>query len=210
MKLLLLTTVALMVAPINSVGVHNKHLGRNTKIGAKSPNVYSIDKSQSYVIPSGKVTKSMKPKKSLKGNNPMKTQTETKPMKAQKPKKSLKGNKPVEAKKETKSKKSLKGNKPVEAKKARKPKKSLKGNKPMKTPKVTKPMKAQKSKKSLKGNKPVEAKKSQKGKKLRKLNDISNCLEWKCEQWCALYTPEMDSKYIKYGCIDDGDYCDCE
>ena len=168
MKLLLLTTVALMVVPINSVGVHNKHLGRNTKIGAKSPNVYSIDKSQSYVIPSGKVTKSMKPKKSLKGNNPMKTQTETKPMKAQKPKKSLKGNKPVEAKKETKSKK------------------------------------------SLKGNKPVEAKKSQKGKKLRKLNDISNCLEWKCEQWCALYTPEMDSKYIKYGCIDDGDYCDCE
>ena len=99
MKLLLLTTVALMAAPINSVGAHNKHLGRNTKIGAKSPNVYSIDTSQSYVIPSGK---------------------------------------------------------------------------------------------------------------LRKLNDISNCLEWKCEQWCALYTPEMDSKYIKYGCIDDGDYCDCE
>ena len=114
MKLLLLTTVALMVVPINSVGVHNKHLGRNTKIGAKSPNVYSIDKSQSYVIPSGKVKKSMKPKKFLQG------------------------------------------------------------------------------------------------RKLRKLNDISNCLEWKCEQWCDMYTPEMDSEYIKYGCIDDGDYCDCE
>ena len=150
MKLLLLTTVALMVAPINSVGVHNKHLGRNTKIGAKSPNVYSIDKSQSYVIPSGKVKKSMKPKKSLKGNKPMKTQTGTKPMKAQKPKKSQKG------------------------------------------------------KKSLKTKKFLQ------GRKLRKLNDISNCLEWKCEQWCDMYTPEMDSEYIKYGCIDDGDYCDCE
>ena len=201
MKLLLLTTVALMAAPINSVGVHNKHLGRNTKIGAKSPNVYSIDKSQSYVIPSGKAKKSMKPKKSLKGNKPMKTPKVTKPMKAQKPKKSLKGNKPVEVKKETKPKKSLKGNKPVEAKKETKSQKSLKGNKPVEAKKETK---SQKGKKSLKTQKFLQ------GRKLRKLNDISNCLEWKCEQWCDMYTPEMDSEYIKYGCIDDGDYCDCE
>jgi len=137
----------------------------------------------------------MKLKKSLKGNKPMKTQTETKL------KKSLKGNKPMKTQTETKSKKSLKGNKPMKTQTETKSKKSLKGNKPVEAKKETK---------SQKGKKSLKTKKFLQGRKLRKLNDISNCLEWKCEQWCDMYTPEMDSEYIKYGCIDDGDYCDCE
>jgi len=42
------------------------------------------------------------------------------------------------------------------------------------------------------------------------VSDISNCLEWTCTQWCYLYDETKNQDYIRYGCVDDGEYCKCE
>ena len=38
----------------------------------------------------------------------------------------------------------------------------------------------------------------------------SNCLQWGCEEWCKFYDETLESKYISYGCIDDGYACICD
>lgn len=45
----------------------------------------------------------------------------------------------------------------------------------------------------------------------KKFSDISNCMEWKCKDWCAFYNKEDEPIYQKYGCLDDGtEACFCE
>ena len=41
--------------------------------------------------------------------------------------------------------------------------------------------------------------------------DISNCIQWTCEQWCYLFDETKIDEYSSYGCVDDGDdICICD
>lgn len=42
------------------------------------------------------------------------------------------------------------------------------------------------------------------------VSDTSNCIQWTCVEWCKFYDKVFEYEYVKYGCVDDGDYCICE
>jgi len=42
------------------------------------------------------------------------------------------------------------------------------------------------------------------------ISDTSNCIQWTCVEWCKFYDKVFEYEYVKYGCVDDGDYCICE
>ena len=88
--------------------------------------------------------------------------------------------------------------------------KDLKSNKYIKTNKKLKKKTNNKFKKSNKLKHKTLVPTNYQTQYITKYNDISNCMQWTCKEWCKFYDERFEKEYEGYGCIDDGNnYCIC-